>query len=317
MALSRPRAHLLARGYTRKYHPSFLKSLALIIGDFYDLTEKIEWTIPANSLAQYDVHENKGLHGPGIFLGKLSVSLEYFYFNNFPSINLWLDAFDHNISECRMDRYDEFTIGKCKYNYEEITKHNEEGWRYAFGLPPNSPILIEHNKFIKPLHVIATFKITKLYDEKKNRISSNLWYKYMTISDYGIDGYKGHENKIEIELLKRKTKELEEVIDKKSSEMKVMEVKINDLYGQLKEMKNEIDGMKKEKLFGKDNKEIRNWLEKYDFERYYNNFIIHGYDKFNVILQMSEEDLKDIGINLKGHRKQLILIINDMNNITK
>ena len=106
---------------------------------------------------------------------------------------------------------------------------------------------------------------------------------------------------------------MEQFLKEFQKQMKQKDDQINDLYQQLKGLKAESNSLKTQTICGRDNKEIRNWLKKYEFEQYYNNFIIHGYDKFNVIYQMTEEDLKDIGINLKGHRKQLLLILRNNN----
>ena len=57
---------------------------------------------------------------------------------------------------------------------------------------------------------------------------------------------------------------------------------------------------------------IQSWLEKLGVEEYLNHFIGNGYDRMEVILEMDETELRQIGIFKMGHRVLLIDCIKRM-----
>ena len=53
--------------------------------------------------------------------------------------------------------------------------------------------------------------------------------------------------------------------------------------------------------------EVHKWLKSIDLEEYYDNFASNGYKNIKFILQISDEDdLKELGITLKGHQKMIL-----------
>ena len=52
---------------------------------------------------------------------------------------------------------------------------------------------------------------------------------------------------------------------------------------------------------------IRAWLEKLGVDEYLNHFVSNGYDRMEVILEMTETELAEIGISKMGHR----VLLND------
>ena len=68
---------------------------------------------------------------------------------------------------------------------------------------------------------------------------------------------------------------------------------------------------------------VDNWLldaldnDENDFNKYFNIFISNGFDSLNVIQNMTNQDLIDIGINKLGHRRKILAkIANNTNNTT-
>ena len=62
--------------------------------------------------------------------------------------------------------------------------------------------------------------------------------------------------------------------------------------------------------------EVSEWLmNDVELPQYINIFMEEGYDKMDTIIQtMDEEDLKEIGINKRGHRKRIMFYVNRLKN---
>ena len=70
--------------------------------------------------------------------------------------------------------------------------------------------------------------------------------------------------------------------------------KDNTRYYQEKEQNTNIDNIEK-------------WLKDMQMERYFSIFIENGYDKFHLICEyLDEDELKDIGVNKRIHRKKIL-----------
>ena len=41
-------------------------------------------------------------------------------------------------------------------------------------------------------------------------------------------------------------------------------------------------------------------------ENYFDNFINEGYDELSIVIEMDDDELQQIGIQKKGHRKKLL-----------
>mmetsp|Transcript_2936 Transcript_2936/g.9206 ORF Transcript_2936/g.9206 Transcript_2936/m.9206 type:complete len:603 (+) Transcript_2936:173-1981(+) len=62
--------------------------------------------------------------------------------------------------------------------------------------------------------------------------------------------------------------------------------------------------------------EVRDWLTKQSMERYAENFESHGYTSLSKVATMTKTDLSSAGIKLLGHKKALLLAIEELQQST-
>ena len=132
-----------------------------------------------------------------------------------------------------------------------------------------------------------------------------IYGKHMTIADFGLKGYKGkaYYNEIKIKLLEKESQ----------AEIEYLKTKVRDLSQQLDNVTSQLMVVKclvvcreKKRV---EIQTIQNWLEKHQLEKYYENFIINGFDKLQVIREMTDDDLKLIGIHATADRKRLLQLV--------
>ena len=56
---------------------------------------------------------------------------------------------------------------------------------------------------------------------------------------------------------------------------------------------------------------VHKWLNKQSLSQYFTNFIANGYDDMDIICDMNQDDLKQIGIDKVGHLKKILKAINN------
>jgi len=59
-------------------------------------------------------------------------------------------------------------------------------------------------------------------------------------------------------------------------------------------------------------KEVSKWLKANSLEEYQPLFLSHGYDDLEVIKEMSEEEIKQMGVTKPGHVKKFLLLFNKL-----
>jgi len=60
--------------------------------------------------------------------------------------------------------------------------------------------------------------------------------------------------------------------------------------------------------------DVRTWLRSFDMENYSSNFINNGFKSLMVCSNLTEDDLRAIGITLRGHIKDILLHSQDLKN---
>ena len=61
--------------------------------------------------------------------------------------------------------------------------------------------------------------------------------------------------------------------------------------------------------------EVRRWLkDEVKLGQYANMFIDDGFDMIETVMTMNEDDLMEMGISKKGHRRRILLCIERRNN---
>ena len=53
--------------------------------------------------------------------------------------------------------------------------------------------------------------------------------------------------------------------------------------------------------------EVHNWFQETKLTQYEQMFLENGYDVLEVIAAITDDELREIGVNLPGHRKKILL----------
>ena len=53
--------------------------------------------------------------------------------------------------------------------------------------------------------------------------------------------------------------------------------------------------------------EVHNWFQETKLTQYEQMFLENGYDDLEVIAAITDDELREIGVNLPGHRKKILL----------
>ena len=166
---------------------------------------------------------------------------------------------------------------------------------------------------IKSLTARVWVKIISIYDNNDKIVPEKDWDKYIKFNNenknnkidvglsHNINSFEEEKKNNFIGTTSQNNNKLQIQMDMIQKESEMMKKELISLKNEINKLKNN-NNNNKEKM----NDEIFLFLKEINLIQYYDNFITDGFDDLKSIKTLDEEDLVDMGIQKKGHRKKIM-----------